>query len=135
MGYRFKSVTIENETQIYNDCPEIRTTELAPSRLHGDYRILGQKPCLLHSLQQATSMLEPSQHGDATMAFWRKKKDDFETMDEIIQTHPGISPAKIAKVLGLSRSTVTRRLPSVEESGYLYYEDDEGGLWPFKRNK
>lgn len=67
------------------------------------------------------------------MAFWRKKQDDFEAMDEVIQSNPGIKPAGIARRLGKDRSTINRRLPSAEEAGYLYYEDDEGGLWPFKR--
>jgi len=28
-----------------------------------------------------------------------------------------------------------RRLPSLEEAGYLYSEDERGGLWPFGRIK
>jgi DNA-binding IclR family transcriptional regulator len=67
------------------------------------------------------------------MAFWQKKKDEFETMDLIIQESPGISLAELARRLNLSRSTITRRLPSVEDAGYLYYEDDKGGLWPFNK--
>ncbi len=69
------------------------------------------------------------------MAFWRKRKDEFEDMDNLIQEKPGIVPAKIANKLDVARSTILRRLPSVEEAGYLYYEDDDGGLWPFKRRK
>jgi len=67
------------------------------------------------------------------MAFWNKKQDGFETMDEIIQQQPGISQARLAQQLEVERSTVARRLPSMEEAGYLYYEDDGGGLWPFKK--
>lgn len=67
------------------------------------------------------------------MAFWNKKQDDFETMNEIIQRQPGISQAQLAHQLEVERSTVARRLPSMEEAGYLYYEDDNGGLWPFKK--
>ncbi len=67
------------------------------------------------------------------MAFWSKKKDEFDDMDAVIRSNPGISPAEVARQLKVSRSTVTRRLPSVEEAGYLYYEDDQGGLWPFKK--
>lgn len=81
-------------------------------------------------------MLESSQRGGARMAFWNKKKgQEFKRMDQIIQQHPGISPAELARQLKTSRSTILRRLPSVEEAGYLYYEDDEGGLWPFKGKK
>ncbi len=65
------------------------------------------------------------------MAFWHKKIEDFEEMDHIIQENPGISPAELARELDLERSTIMRRLPSLEEAGYLYYEDEEGRLWPF----
>ena len=88
---------------------------------------------LLHSLQHAPRMLEKIQQRGATMAFWNKKQGDFETMDEIIQQQPGISQARLAQQLKVERSTVARRLPSMEEAGYLYYEDDGGGLWPFKK--
>jgi len=65
------------------------------------------------------------------MAFWFKKKTDFDEMFELIQRHPGMRPAELARMLGVSRSTVLRRLPSLEEAGYLLYEDRSGGLWPF----
>ena len=69
------------------------------------------------------------------MAFWRKKKNEFAEMDDLVQSSPGILPAGLAEKLQVSRSTITRRLPSMEEAGYLYYEDDEGGLWSFKKRK
>ena len=67
------------------------------------------------------------------MAFWQKKKDDFETTNQVIQDNPGISLAELARHLKVERSTITRRLPSLEEAGHLYYEDDRGGLWPFRK--
>jgi DNA-binding IclR family transcriptional regulator len=67
------------------------------------------------------------------MAFWRKKQGEFEEMDHIIEERPGIRPAELARQLDVARSTVQRRLPSLEEAGYLYSEDERGGLWPFKR--
>jgi DNA-binding IclR family transcriptional regulator len=67
------------------------------------------------------------------MGFWRKKRRTFERMDRIIRQEPGIRPAELARRLDVHRSTVQRRLPSMEEAGYLYAEDDRGGLWPFKR--
>ena len=69
------------------------------------------------------------------MAFWQKKTDAFETMDQTIQENPGISLAELARRLKVSRSTITRRLPSVEDAGYLYFEDEKGGLWPFNRKE
>ena len=65
------------------------------------------------------------------MAFWSKKIEEFEEMDHIIQENPGISAAELARELDVERSTIMRRLPSLEEAGYLYYEDEEGRLWPF----
>jgi DNA-binding IclR family transcriptional regulator len=35
-------------------------------------------------------------------------------------------------LLEVDRSTITRRLPSMDEAGFLLYEDDDGGLYPFK---
>ncbi|GAB4447845.1 MAG: hypothetical protein Kow0031_30400 [Anaerolineae bacterium] len=69
------------------------------------------------------------------MAFWRRKEDEFEVTDQVVQANPGISQAELARQLGVQRSTVARRLPSMEEAGYLYAEDDGGGLWPFKRKR
>ncbi len=67
------------------------------------------------------------------MAFWSKKRAEFEEVDRVIQQQPGVRPAQIARQVGVARSTIQRRLPSMEEAGYLYSEDDKGGLWPFKR--
>ena len=67
------------------------------------------------------------------MAHWRKKEAEFEHVDTLIRRNPGIRPAGIARWLGVARSTVIRRLPSLEEAGFLYSEDRRGGLWPFRR--
>jgi DNA-binding IclR family transcriptional regulator len=67
------------------------------------------------------------------MAFWQKKGDEREEMDGMIQRNPGIRPAELARQMGVSRSTVQRRLPTMEAAGYLYSEDERGGLWPFRR--
>jgi DNA-binding IclR family transcriptional regulator len=69
------------------------------------------------------------------MAFWSQKQDEFEEMDRVIRGRPGISQAELARELGVARSTIARRLPSVEEVGYLYSEDERGGLWPFRRTE
>ncbi|MGC9349822.1 MAG: MarR family transcriptional regulator [Anaerolineae bacterium] len=69
------------------------------------------------------------------MAHWRRKEKDFEDIDRLIRRRPGIRPAEIAREFNVARSTITRRLPSLEEAGYLYTEDDRGGLWPFKRRR
>ena len=69
------------------------------------------------------------------MAFWHSKRDERELMDQIIRQNPGVRPAELARQLDVARSTVLRRLPSLEEAGYLYSEDERGGLWPFRRRK
>ena len=68
-----------------------------------------------------------------TMAFWHKKTKEFDKTDRIIRQNPGISQAELARLLKVNRSTVSRRLPSMDEAGYLYSEDKRGRLWPFKR--
>jgi DNA-binding MarR family transcriptional regulator len=69
------------------------------------------------------------------MAYWKGKRAEREAMDRLIRQNPGISPAELARRLGVSRSTVTRRLPGMEEAGYLYSEDERGGLHRYKRRK
>ena len=69
------------------------------------------------------------------MAFWRKKEPELQQMYETLETKPGITPGKLAKELGVARSTVHRRLPSLEEAGYLLSEDKKGRLWPFKKKQ
>jgi DNA-binding MarR family transcriptional regulator len=69
------------------------------------------------------------------MAYWNSKQAEREAMDQLIQKNPGIHPAELARQLGVSRSTVTRRLPRMEEAGYLYSEDERGGLHHYKRRR
>ena len=69
------------------------------------------------------------------MAYWNNKQAEREAMDQLIQQIPGIHPAELARRLGVSRSTVTRRLPGMEEAGYLYSEDERGGLHHYKRRR
>ena len=69
------------------------------------------------------------------MPVWKKKATERERMDRKIRQRPGITQAELARELGVARSTVARRLPGMEEAGYLYYEDKKGGLHPYKRHK
>jgi DNA-binding IclR family transcriptional regulator len=65
--------------------------------------------------------------------FWQKKEPTFHDIDHLIRQNPGTRPAEIAKKMNIPRSTITRRLPSMEEAGYHYFEDERGGLWPFTK--
>ena len=69
------------------------------------------------------------------MAHWKSKQGEREAMDGLVRQNPGIRPAELARRLGLSRSTVMRRLPAMEDAGYLYSEDERGGLHFFRRRK
>lgn len=57
----------------------------------------------------------------------------MESVFEKIRANPGEKPGTIARLLGLQRSEVTRLLPALEDQQYLLFEDENGGLWPFKR--
>lgn len=63
--------------------------------------------------------------------FWQKKDPSFAEMDQLIRKNPGMLPSELAKILNVPRSTIMRRLPSLEEAGYYYFEDETGRLWPF----
>lgn len=69
------------------------------------------------------------------MAFWHKKEDEYSEMVELIEQQPGISARELARQLDVSPSTITRRLPSLDDAGVLLAEDDKGGLWPFGKRK
>ena len=69
------------------------------------------------------------------MAFWNKKEPEFEDMADMIEAQPGISASELARRLGVPTSTVTRRLPSMDEAGIYLSEDEKGGLWPFGKRK
>ncbi len=67
------------------------------------------------------------------MGHWRKKEPELQAMNELIESNPGILPSELAGMLGVAKSTVTRRLPTLDDAGLLLYEDEHGGLWPFGR--
>ncbi len=52
-----------------------------------------------------------------------------------VEQHPGRKAGFIARLIGLHRSEVTRSLPALEEKGMYLFEDEKGGLWPFKKTK
>lgn len=63
----------------------------------------------------------------------RSSKKRLQEFYEAVSEHPGRRPGFFARLLGVRRSQVTRRLPVMEEHGYLLSEDSKGGLWPFRR--
>ena len=69
------------------------------------------------------------------MSAWGKKEPEYKELAEMVAQTPGISARELARQLGVSASTVTRRLPSLEEAGILLTEDNEGRLWPFGKHK
>ena len=62
-------------------------------------------------------------------------QDRAEQIYHTIEKHPGKKAGRIARLLGLNRSEVTRSLPALEDKGYHLIEDDRGGLWPFKKSQ
>jgi len=68
------------------------------------------------------------------MAFWSKKVDELDETYGKIEANPGLNPTELAEQLGVASSTIQRRLPSLEEAGFLLAEDEMGGLWPFGKN-
>ena len=67
---------------------------------------------------------------------WRcKSQEKFAQTVRIIQAQPGIQAARLAEQLGLAASTVMRRLPGMEEAGYLLYEDENGGLYLYSSDR
>ncbi len=59
--------------------------------------------------------------------------EKLERIYRSVEANPGRRAGWIARLLGLSRSEVTRALPAMDDYGYYLSEDERGGLWPFKR--
>jgi DNA-binding IclR family transcriptional regulator len=54
---------------------------------------------------------------------------------QAVQSNPGKRAGYIAQRLGLSRSSVIRSLPALEEAGILLAEDSRGRLFYVGRRK
>lgn len=65
----------------------------------------------------------------------KHKRERFDDIYETVETYPGSRPSVVARLLGVVRSMITRALPAMNDEGYLLYEDEEGGLWPFQRDE
>lgn len=65
----------------------------------------------------------------------KAQNERLESIYDSIEDNPGERPGFFARALNMPRSSVTRSLPTMEEEGYLLSEDDNGGLWPFRRKK
>lgn len=65
----------------------------------------------------------------------KPQEERLERIYQSVEEHPGAKPGFLARLLGLERSEVTRALPALEEKGLLMYEDDRGGLWPFRKRE
>ncbi|MBN1977392.1 MAG: helix-turn-helix domain-containing protein [Anaerolineae bacterium] len=64
------------------------------------------------------------------------KRERLEYMADVIEQYPqGISQSKLARRMGIPRSTVKRDLPTLEQAGILLAEDERGRLSMFKRKR
>ncbi len=64
----------------------------------------------------------------------QQKKERLEEIYYAIEERPGKRAGFIARLLGLNRSEVARALPALQDEGLLLSEDEQGGLWPFRRS-
>lgn len=54
-------------------------------------------------------------------------KGRLEAIWQEVEQEPGIRPGRVAKELGIPRSSVMRALPALDDEGLLLYEDQKGG--------
>lgn len=69
---------------------------------------------------------------DSMFGTKQEKKERLEQYPELLR-NTRLSPAQIAELLGVERSTVLRDLPLLEEQGIYLDEDEEGKLQFVKR--
>ena len=63
------------------------------------------------------------------------KQERLEQIARVIQQHPDITQAELARKMGTPRSTVKRDLPALEKAGILLAEDRRGRLALFGRRR
>jgi uncharacterized membrane protein len=61
------------------------------------------------------------------------KQERLEHIAKVIEQHPNITQAELARQMGMPRSTVKRDLPAMEKAGILLAEDARGRLTLFGR--
>ena len=65
----------------------------------------------------------------------KHQNNQLEKIYKTVDQNPGKRPGFIARLLGISRSQVTRAMPAMQDNGYLLSEDEKGGLWVFRKHK
>ncbi|MHB8779029.1 MAG: MarR family transcriptional regulator [Anaerolineales bacterium] len=65
----------------------------------------------------------------------KSQQDRLDGIYRTIEQNPGEKAGFLARLLRLNRSEMTRALPALEEKGLLVSEDEQGGLWPFKKKQ
>lgn len=64
----------------------------------------------------------------------KANQDDLDQLDSAIHEEPGRRPGILARLFGWRREKVSRGLTTLNDQGYFYYEDDDGGLYSFDRD-
>lgn len=63
---------------------------------------------------------------------WQRNNEEYSHIAETIANNPGVKPGRLAALIGVHRQEIYNRLPSIEASGILLWEDEKGGLHIFK---
>lgn len=62
-------------------------------------------------------------------------QEELRKLDEAINSKPGRRSGTWANFFNWSREKVNRHLATLNEQGCLYYEDEEGRIYPVKSRK
>ncbi len=61
----------------------------------------------------------------------KANEKELQMLDKAICSEPGRRSGFWAGVFGWSREKTNRHLTTLNDRGRFYYEDDQGGLYPF----
>lgn len=62
----------------------------------------------------------------------KANKKEIRALDEAIESQPGHKSGFLARLFGWSREKTNRHLTTLNDEGYLYFEDENGGIHPFE---
>ena len=62
-------------------------------------------------------------------------RDELDRLARGIEQQPGKRSGFFARLLGCTREKISRQLATLNDQDRLYFEDDDGGLYPFPPDK
>ena len=89
--------------------------------------------CLVVALPATHFLYDEITFIDRRCEMRKASEKRLQAIWQAVEQNPGVRPGQVAQALRISRSSVTRALPAMEEVGMLLSEDQRGRLWAWRK--